>query len=47
MHLFYDDGQVPKMELRPQVEISGFVATSRWDRHERAKYEADSTTEGL
>ena len=47
MHLFYDDGQVPKMELRPQVEIHGFVAKSLWDRHERAKVEADSTTEGL
>ena len=47
MHLFYDDGQVPKMELRPQVEIRGFVAKSLWDRHERAKVEADSTTEGL
>ena len=35
------------MELRPQVEIHGFVAKSLWDRHERAKVEADSTTEGL
>ena len=41
MHLFYDDGQVPKMELRPQVEIRGFVAKSLWDRHERAKARAN------
>ncbi len=39
MHLFYDDGQVPYMELRPQVEIRGFVAKSLWDRFERAKAE--------
>lgn len=39
MHLFYDDGQVPYMELRPQVEIRGFVAKELWDRYERAKAE--------
>jgi predicted membrane-bound mannosyltransferase len=39
MHLFYDGGQVPYMELRPQVEIRGFVAKSLWDRFERAKAE--------
>jgi predicted membrane-bound mannosyltransferase len=41
MHLFYDDGQVPYMELRPQVEIRGFVAKSLWDRFERAKAEEE------
>jgi len=35
------------MELRPGVEILGFVAKSLWDRHERASAEAESTTEGL
>ena len=46
MHLFYDDGQVPYMELRPQVEMRGFVAKSLWDRHERARAEAESTIQG-
>jgi len=39
MHLFYDDGRVPYMELRPEVEIRGFVAKSLWDQFERAKAE--------
>ena len=46
MHLFYDDGQVPYMELRPGVEMRGFVAKSLWDRHERARAEAESTIQG-
>ena len=47
MHLFDESGRETKMELRPGVEILGFVAKSLWDRHERASAEAESTTEGL
>ena len=47
MHLFDESGRETKMELRPGVEILGFVAKSLWDRRERARAEADSTTEGL
>ena len=47
MHLFDESGRETKMELRPGVEIRGFVAKSLWDRHELARAEADSTTEGL
>ena len=39
MHLFDENGRETKMELRPGVEIRGFVAKSLWDRHERAKAE--------
>tara|TARA_B110000467_G_scaffold53648_1_gene49098 strand:- start:1021 stop:2628 length:1608 start_codon:yes stop_codon:yes gene_type:complete len=39
MHLFDENGREIKMELRPEVEIRGFVSKSLWDRHERAKAE--------
>ena len=39
MHLFDENGREIKMELRPEVEIRGFVSKSLWDRHERAKTE--------
>ena len=45
MHLFYDDGKVPYMELRPEVELRGFVAKSLWDRFESAKAEGRSDAE--
>jgi hypothetical protein len=41
MHLFDENGREIKMELRPEVEIRGFVAKSLWDRHERAKARAN------
>ncbi|MED5381991.1 MAG: hypothetical protein VYC47_05420, partial [Verrucomicrobiota bacterium] len=39
MHLFDQVGREIKMELRPGVEIRGFVAKSLWDRFEQAKSE--------
>ena len=42
MHLFDENGREIKMELRPEVEIRGFVSKSLWDRHERAKADARS-----
>jgi hypothetical protein len=39
MHLFDENGREIKMELRPEVEIRGFVSKSLWDRHERSKAE--------
>ncbi|HJO08373.1 MAG TPA: hypothetical protein QGH16_00880 [Verrucomicrobiota bacterium] len=45
MHLFYDEGKVPYMELRPGVELRGFVAKSLWDRFESAKAEGQSDDE--
>ena len=46
MHLFDENGRETKMELRPGVEMRGFVAKSLWDRFERAKAEAESTIQG-
>ena len=37
LHLFDENGREIKMELRPEVEIRGFVAKSLWDRYERTK----------
>ena len=39
MHLFDLGGRESKIELRPGVEIRGFVAKSLWDRFERTKAE--------
>ena len=46
MHLFDESGREIKMELRPGVEMRGFVAKSLWDRFERTKAEAESTIQG-
>ncbi|MDP6794175.1 MAG: TIGR03663 family protein [Verrucomicrobiota bacterium] len=43
MHLFDQHGRETKMELRPGVEIRGFVAKSLWDRYERS---AEAKAEG-
>ena len=39
MHLFDQHGRETKMELRPGVEIRGFVVKSLWDRYEQEKAE--------
>ena len=37
MHLFYKNGALEPMELRPQVALSGFVKKQLLDRYERAR----------
>ena len=45
MHLFYEDGQVPELQLRPGVELRGYVAKSLFDQFERTKAEQQSDFE--
>lgn len=33
MHLFYESGRTLPMQLRPGVEMLGFVAKSLWDQY--------------